>query len=929
MLDNLGPVVSDNTLLRSILPSNSLNVAHINAQSLSPRWNTTKLDELRHIIQGSGIDVLGVSETWFHNYILNSAVSFDGFNVYRNDRVARRGGGVAIYISENLKSKLIYEHRDECNCEAIFVEVELSASLRILVGVVYLPKGNFSSYEHIVADVAVRYEHAIFMGDFNTNLFRDASTVRHFCNTNNLEMIHNSCPTHFSNNNNVGTLIDFFMVSNSNLVNSKGQVQVPALNSAHALIYLSYSISVSKCLNQFLYRDYSRLDLERCLSHLQSTDYSSLYETSNSDSLAEILNSIIYNAYDAFVPMREFRQKTDNWFKNYEITIARQRRDFAYRAFRENRCDSNWTVYCHYRNKLKSVIRKHRYRNSVRMFENCSQSQMWTKLRSHGVTIDSNGPLHDIDFHNFNASSILPPIQNEPQFSFDSTFEEQFSFHCIDEIQLFRAINCIKSNSIGSDGVPLRFLKLVYSAISRHLLHVINIILMTSSFPKIWKTARVVPIPKIRNASSIADFRPISVLAVFSKILEVLMRDQISYYLESNRMISDYQSGYRAKYNTTTLIMDMTETIRGSMDKGGFASVVFLDYSKAFDAISHKVLVNKLYNFFGFSLSACKLAYSFLYERSQFVQCGEIRTAQLVRHRGIPQGSILGPLFFTAYMNDIFKCCRFSTVHVFADDVQLIGVSHLNDILYFVNKMNDDLIRISKWSVENFLNLNPSKTRVMFFSQSPLGITLRIDGEPIVDVDHYKTLGFQIDRGMTFNYHTNFIISRISATLKRLYSINIKLPLCIRYKLGHALIMPLVLYGIEVYSGTSRENLYKIKLCLHRMVRYIYGLGHRAHVTPYLIRFLGTNFEDFINIRILLLFYKTFKYGLPKYILERFSFMNSSRVRGLTCPHFSTLYMQRSFTVRVGRLWNTVLPYSDRHFCHSLQKFKDIVKNHL
>lgn len=965
-MDNLGPVVSDNTLLRSILPRGGFNVAHLNAQSLSPRYNATKLDEIRHIIQGSGLEILGVSETWLSYHILDSAVSINGFKLYRNDRVRReeddsgipnsdgtgginrlgrgrvrdlngvveetrsrnrqlrRGGGVGIYISEALKSKFLCEHRDIGNCEAIFVEVELNDNLKILVGVMYLPNGHFSRYEHILADVAVRYEHVVLMGDFNTNLFSDASMVRGFCNDNNLEILHNSRPTH--TNGTTEKLIDFFMVSNTELVSCKGQVQVPALNSGHALIYLSYMLTVTESENQFTYRDFNGVDLDSCLRHLNSIDYSVLYVSADSNSLAENLNSIIRNAYDNFVPIRVFRQRANNWFDNDEIRFYRQRRDFAYRAFRENRCDRNRAVYCRYRNKLKSIIRKHRSRMSMRMFENCSQAQIWNKLRNYGVA-SNNSPPNDINVDEFNLSSILPPILNEPPLSMYGN--ENFSFSCIDEAELLNAVSRIKSNSVGPDGVSLRFLKMIYSAISQHLLHVVNVILTTSKFPDIWKTARVLPIPKVRNASSLSDFRPISVLSVCSKILEIVMRDQMCNYFDENRMISDYQSGYRARYNTTTLTLDVTERIRESMDKSGLSAVVFLDYSKAFDAVSHRVLVNKLHNFFGFSLSACKLAFSFLCGRSQFVQHGQVRSTVLPRYRGIPQGSILGPLLFTVYMNDIFHCCQFGVAHVFADDVQLVGVSDSIDTIHFVNRMNDDLSRISEWSESNFLSLSPSKTRVLFSNQNTLGFDFRVNGVPIIMVDHYKSLGFHIDGELSFNYHINSIVSRTSMILRRLYSINIKLPFFMRKKLGHALLMPIFLYGMEVYSGTTADNLRKVKLCLHRMIRYVYGLGYRDHLSSYVIRFLGVNFEDFISIRNLLLFYKIFKYRAPFYLFERFIFMNSERVRGLVYPRHLTLYMQRSFVVRVARLWNDIIPYSERHSSHSLSRFREILINHL
>lgn len=139
--------------------------------------------------------------------------------------------------------------------------------------------------------------------------------------------------------------------------------------------------------------------------------------------------------------------------------------------------------------------------------------------------------------------------------------------------------------------------------------------------------------------------------------------------------------------------------------------------------------------------------------------------------------------------------------------------------------------------------------------------------------------------------------------------------------------MPLIIYGIEVYSGTSFTNLRKIKLCFNRIIRFVFGLHFNDHVSSYVFEFLGCSFDDFVNVRLLVLFYKAIKHGIPKYLVNEFVFSNSTRTHALICPNFSSLYMHRSFSVRVCRLWNTIIPYNQRQFSYSISEFKSIIEN--
>ena len=153
------------------------------------------------------------------------------------------------------------------------------------------------------------------------------------------------------------------------------------------------------------------------------------------------------------------------------------------------------------------------------------------------------------------------------------------------------------------------------------------------------------------------------------------------------------------------------------------------------------------------------------------------------------------------------------------------------------------------------------------------------------------------------------------------------MPLYVRKQLAHVALMPILLYGLEIYSGATDSNINRLKKYFNRIIRYVYKLKPRDHVSAHVIDFLGCPFEDFLKLKIMMLFYKVFQNASPNYLISRFDFGRSSRSHTLLCPHYNSLIMQRSFVVRVFRIWNYVLPYTDRHFACSIREFKNKIIN--
>lgn len=218
---------------------------------------------------------------------------------------------------------------------------------------------------------------------------------------------------------------------------------------------------------------------------------------------------------------------------------------------------------------------------------------------------------------------------------------------------------------------------------------------------------------------------------------------------------------------------------------------------------------------------------------------------------------------------------------------------------------------------------------MIFSKNNDFNLNIFLNGERIEIVDVHKSLGFFIDNKLSFNQHINYVVSRISFILRKLYNVSTYLPMAIRRKVGISLCFPLFLYGLEMYSCTSRENLNSLQLCINRVVRFIYKLGVREHVSGYRFQLLNYDFDDFISSRQIILFYRFKKYNCPSYLARKFEFCGSNRTYSIIYPNFSSLTMNRSFILKVSRLWNSVIPYSDRRFSHSIKDFANIFKCNL
>ena len=462
----------------------------------------------------------------------------------------------------------------------------------------------------------------------------------------------------------------------------------------------------------------------------------------------------------------------------------------------------------------------------------------------------------------------------------------------------------------------------------------VNTSLMTGHFPRDWKLVEVVAHLKEGDHEVAKNNRPIFLLPVLSKVLERVAHKQFSHFLASNNMLSVHQSGNKRLHSTETLGILFTDHLYKAIDEGNVTAVLMLDLSKAFDSLDHTLLLSKLCKLDVADDALCWFT-SYLTDRQQRVRINDALSTPITIRHGVPQGSILGPLLFNLYINDLPSTCRTCNAESYVDDSKLFLSFPKREMDNGLEYLTEDLLRVASWCCHNHLLINPDKTKFCLFGSQQMLSQISIPpltflGKTLHVEVAIKDLGVILDRNLSFTGHVDTLASNLVEKLCMLSRIRHILDTSAMSIVINSLVFSKLFYCSSVWSGTCKGNVNKLQLIQNFAARILSGKRKYEHITPTLKQLKLLPVTDILYIRDATQMYKCMNNLAPKYLTQLFckrSSIHNYNTRGredLQLPKCRTALTQQSFRYRGTYIWNALCD-GLRH-CESLVAFKRLLK---
>ena len=934
-------------------------VDHINAQSLLGNF-----DEIEHLINRRDIDILCISETWLLPTIPSKLLNIPGYSVYRCD--GGRGGGVCIYVKTIFNVTVLSTNLDKSPLvEDIWLVIQSHKFPSFIIGCIYrhphAPNDSFNYLFDVFSHICLRKKPFLILGDINDNLLSPDNKIGNIIHGMGLTQLIDK-PTRITSNS--STLIDLIITNKRDFIIQFDVLSCPVAD--HELISVTINIRKDKRPSstktfRSLEKYSQNMFCQLLLDH--SFLLRDILDTDNINNQVQIFTYVFNNCLDTCAPMvtQIIKRPPAPWI-DIRIKEAMRVRDELQVAFKSDK--NNAIKELQYRTEKKRVSKalsdsKNKYFKQEFQKTKGNIRGTWNVIhriipKNKNISISLPYSEADIrkraeDFNKYFAKVGENTFKKSQENMVDgSEFSENFNqIHCnpekfrpqpVDMATLVFTIKSLKStNAKGSDGIAYRFLIDSLPVLLSYILIIVNTSIVTGKYPDLWKHPHIAPIFKSGDTDSVSNYRPISLLPIISKILEKIVANQLIAYLEDNNLLSENQHGFRPHLSTETALLTITNQIYENIDQKKISLLLLLDLSKAFDSVSHRILLEK----------CCKLNIdSFWFEdylknRIQSVRMGSILSSSREINFGVPQGSILGPLLFLIYVNDLPQYMNDGLLVQYADDTQILLTGDISEIETMIRRAEIILDKARRYFNFNGLLLNEKKTQCIFFgawqyiNRIPNNTKIVFNNNELIPQQHVKNLGVYMDCSMTFNKHINELQNKIMGTLLFLNRITKRFDQDCRIMIVQSLILSVLNYALKIWGSTNKTNIQRVQRLQNFASKVaVGGAGRRDHASPIIenLKWLCMNKKYIYEICVFI--FKIKAHEVPEWL---FKLRTASEVRGaavttrqdnkLFIPHTRTNYGSRNLYVEGPKLWNT-LPI-DMISCQSLSCFKRELFNYL
>lgn len=747
-------------------------VLHCNIRSIKKNFDHL----LSYLSQHSfKYDVIAITETWLRE---SESVHLPGYVMLSQPRnSATRGGGVALFI----KDCFSFVHLSNSSCcsssaETLFIHLQNG----VIVGVIYRPPISsvadfITVMESTMIPIVASKAPIIVCGDINIDVSGDTCDDYVFLlQSVNLRNVISS-PTRITDHSE--SIIDH-VLCNADLDVSAGVYAVAIADHNPTFLFLPQKYICAPAIPAI--KRTTRVDYNSVQKLLQGTNFDALYDEDvdvECDNIVKCIMDVIERSTRS-CSRRNYDHAICPWM-NRNILEVLKLKDFYYDKWKNNRSNE----YYHqnfklYRNKSVAMIRKSKkcyYTNLVKKNDG-NTKKIWQIVKD--VTgmgskerITPDNPTREVadNFNDYFTNIGLSLARKFPthmqNLNAPCTVTNNFDLCDVTEDDIRQVINKLPGNkAAGHDAISSRILKENIDVLCGPLCHIFNHAFSSKTYPSILKTAKVIPVYKSGDRNLPDSYRPISVLSSINTTLEKLISSQLRRFLGEQNVLCPQQHGFVANRSTSTAVSMLTQYINSALHENNIAIAVFLDIRKAFDAISHSILLEKMHSY-GIKGNSLDFFSSYLSARKQKVVIGDIKSSYGYIKCGVPQGSVLGPILFSLYINDVPRSLQRSRALMYADDTVLVFTGH--SLADLQNDAMTDLSNISEWFARNQLTVNCTKTKYMVFHSrrkhiDAESLNLTINNTPIQQVPCFKYLGVTFDEHLHWHEQVQSVCAKLA-----------------------------------------------------------------------------------------------------------------------------------------------------------------------
>ena len=898
---------------RNLLQNTNSNITILNLNCLNLR---TRFDNLKIFLADVDIEAqiscITLQGTCFTEHTDLNMYSIPGYTLVSEAYRISSHCGVAIYIHDDFSYERILTNNVSNMFEHLTIEMWQNSAIcnKYLISSVYRPPTSLVEDLTIFIDEFTAFlgesEHrkAYICGDFNINLLKINENINYnifYENVTSHGFIPQiTLPTRLSDT--CDTLIDNIFTNNigkkhlnciMSTIISDHQMTcciLPQINhQRNKNIYIEVENINENTLESFK-NELNKLDVNNKIDHDINANPSDNYN---------ILSDILCNIKQKCIPkkIRKFNKRKDKkekWMTNELLTEINTKNDM-YVDWKSNSTTdeiynmkkTNFKTFERIvKNNIETTKRKYyfeifkKYKNDMKntwktINETLSRHKREQKVPTSIICENKiiNDPMSIANafndyFANIGANLVSTINANDNNENYKQYLtipsNKVCIFNAITEYQVIEIIDKMENkSSSGHDSISNKIIKFCKDQISKTLTIIINQMLHSGIFPTNLKISKIIPLHKKSDVNLLSNYRPISLLPTLSKIFERVIYNQLYTYFDHNNLLNEQQYGFRSKHSTELAAIKLIDNIKYEIDQRHTPVNIYIDLSKAFDTLNFDILLYKL-RYYGVTGVAFDLLKSYLTDRKQYVNLNNHKSDVLPIKTGVPQGSILSPLLFSIYINDLIFISNKFKFLMYADDTTIYFnlEDFSNDNL--TNSITNELSKLNIWLSQNRLSLNADKTKYMIFHPRQKNVTpvhIAMDGKQIEIVKSFKFLGIMFDESLTWKSHVHMITNKLSKVVGIINKLKHVYPLNALTSIYNSLFVSHMNYGLLLW-GTQTDDVYKIQ---KKAVRYITCSEYRAHSEPIFKMLDLLKIQDLFHLKILKFYYNLSYKLLPPY----------------------------------------------------------------